>query len=431
MMSKRSLSLSVIVAGALSMGLVGCGSGGGDSSASSNTGTGYYVDSAVAGIDYVCGNQSGVTGVDGNFTFEVGKDCTFSLADVVLREVKAENLFNNVKIVENNVTVATLLQSIDVDGDVNNGIQISNELKEALVETFKTEGIENIPTGSTLDTVVSKLDQNLTDFSGYVRTATEVEDHLQATQTNVVKEMLSGKTFYSAGQSTQNQTDIWGGTVIFNEDMAEVNYTEEYAIDKGTTENFGITSIEGNKIIWFDGTYSIVDDQNKDYILFVDYDDNGQIQGQNRLYYSKANADAYINTIMPVEEPVTPTVATPDTTTPTVTTPDTTAPTSGTLPDVSAYNNIAIIKNVSSYVADNINGITDPYIVQDVSAQTSCADFGFSGTPMVSTVEGVTTKAYMNYSTQRVCSETDYSQAINVSGSRNIIIAMKQSDLNF
>ncbi len=411
------ISLSLIVAGALSMGLVGCGSGGGGSSASSNTGTGYYLDNAVTGVDYVCGNQSGVTGVDGNFTFEVGKDCTFSLADTVLRKVKGENLVNNVKIVENNITVATFLQSIDDDGDLNNGIQISTDVRKALADTFKTEGIKGIPYGNKLDTIISKLDQNVTNFGGFVHTEAEAEAHVKNTQTNVVKEMLAGKKFYIAGQSTQNKTDIWGGPATFSADMQQVDSTEAYGKDKGTTDNSVISSIDGNKIVWSDGTYAVIDSQNKDYILLTEYNSNGQVEGYTRLYYSQANADAYMKKIMPVA----PQPTTPTPTTPAAGSGSTTPTTNSTLPDVSGYKSITIYKNITANIDTNdiINSLGGgTKLLQNIPEQTSCADFGFTGNPISELVSaGTTFKQYMSASFTQ-CTELDFSQSSS-SGSKN------------
>jgi len=118
--------------------LVGCG-GGSSSNDNSNSGasanvdtsantqkigTGYYVDDAVNGVNFKCGSQEGTTDENGTFTFESGQNCTFSLGGLKLREVNASSLDNNVSILEDNTTVAQLLQTLDIDGNASNGIQI-------------------------------------------------------------------------------------------------------------------------------------------------------------------------------------------------------------------------------------------------------------------------------------------------------------------
>ena len=73
---------------------IGCGGGSssdtsssstGSSTPTANVGTGYYIDSAVEGIDYTCGTETGQTDKDGKFSFEKGTSCTFKLAGITLR----------------------------------------------------------------------------------------------------------------------------------------------------------------------------------------------------------------------------------------------------------------------------------------------------------------------------------------------------------
>ena len=58
------------------------GTGGGGSSLVVKTG--YFVDSAVAGVDFVSGGQSGTTDAAGTFTYEEGKQLSLSVGGVSL-----------------------------------------------------------------------------------------------------------------------------------------------------------------------------------------------------------------------------------------------------------------------------------------------------------------------------------------------------------
>jgi hypothetical protein len=95
-MKKTSLMVSGVAIALL--GLSGCGGGSGSSATqqTTTTGTGYYVDSAVIGVDYVCGDQKGKTGAGGEFTFEKGQNCSFTLAGIPLKTVPADNLVDGV-----------------------------------------------------------------------------------------------------------------------------------------------------------------------------------------------------------------------------------------------------------------------------------------------------------------------------------------------
>ena len=58
------------------------GTGGGVSSLVIKTG--YFTDSAVAGVDFVSGGQSGTTDAAGTFTYEEGKQLALSVGGVSL-----------------------------------------------------------------------------------------------------------------------------------------------------------------------------------------------------------------------------------------------------------------------------------------------------------------------------------------------------------
>jgi hypothetical protein len=95
----------------------------------------------VGGVEYQCGTQSGITGSDGNFTFEVGQNCTFKIGDITLRVVDSSDLQNQVKVVEDNIQVAQLLQTLDSDGNASNGITLLPEviaaIKGALINALR------------------------------------------------------------------------------------------------------------------------------------------------------------------------------------------------------------------------------------------------------------------------------------------------------
>jgi hypothetical protein len=125
----------VIVLALITFFLSACGGGGsnppdnGDS-----TNTGYFVDSAVSGLSYV--TSSGITGVTdafGAFEYAPGDSVTFSIGDVVIGEATGASLLTPVSLVpgatdETDTTVtniARFLQSLDEDGNPDNGITIA------------------------------------------------------------------------------------------------------------------------------------------------------------------------------------------------------------------------------------------------------------------------------------------------------------------
>ena len=295
-MKKTSLVISSMAA--IGLALTGCGGGGGGGSTSSTqTGTGYYVDSAVAGVNYTCGSQTGTTDKDGKFTFEQGQDCTFELAGITLKKVPSDNLVDNAKVVENNVSVARFLQSIDNDGDPSNGIQITEKTLTVLTKALQEENIKTVPDDTIkLDTVVSHIEQEDDSFQGHVVTEEEAQKHLQSTQKSTLKELLGGKTLYAVGYGSDGYHGA--GSVEFNKELTTMHYKGIWN-DPNDDETDSI-KIEGNKIIWLsDNSYSIIGTNNGDYIEFTDYNTDGSLDGTvpTRLYFDKAKAEAYFNSL--------------------------------------------------------------------------------------------------------------------------------------
>jgi|GEM_PF-4777929 len=104
--------------------------------------------------------------LNGKFIFEKGEKCTFSIAGIKLREVPADELKDGKKVLEDDLQVARFLQSIDSDGDLINGIQITPEVLEVLSDALN--GATTVPTDDNLTQVVSEVGQKVPDFKGKV-----------------------------------------------------------------------------------------------------------------------------------------------------------------------------------------------------------------------------------------------------------------------
>ena len=103
--------------------------------------TGFFVDSPVGGLDFVSGGHQGVTDAAGAFQYEEGETVSFSIGGVSLGTTTPAETLTPVDMVPSGtstsdavVNIARFLQTLDDDGDPNNGISISNEVKQALAE---------------------------------------------------------------------------------------------------------------------------------------------------------------------------------------------------------------------------------------------------------------------------------------------------------
>ena len=154
--------------------LPGCGGGG---SSEPTTGTAFYIDSAVEGITVKCGSTVSITDSSGRFTYVEGEVCTFSLGDILLRE--QGGITEGEKVFEDDIDVAQLLQSLDVDHDPSNGITITNEVLSLLA----SNGIVTLPkTDDELEDIIRQLQAAGIDFGGDYVTEEEAYEHLEETR---------------------------------------------------------------------------------------------------------------------------------------------------------------------------------------------------------------------------------------------------------
>ena len=163
------------------MTLVGCGGTNTDSTTNTSE-TAYLVDSAVSNVDYDCladTINNKVTGEDGSFSCQTMNQIRFRLGDLILGEIDAVAQDGYVfpqdivgvsrsDINNSNVTaMAQLLQSLDEDHDLENGIQISDDTKASFdADSFSAENLDVYAGNAVLN---------------QVRTETEAQEHLRTT----------------------------------------------------------------------------------------------------------------------------------------------------------------------------------------------------------------------------------------------------------
>ena len=138
------LALSALVAACGGGGDDGVVAGGGSASSgftatalqAGESLTGYFIDSPVAGLNWTTSldgtvTGTGVTGFNGQFPFRVGETVTFSIGNLVLGSAAAGSLMSPLSLSGAETTdnpfvinVARLLQTLDADGNPDNGIDL-------------------------------------------------------------------------------------------------------------------------------------------------------------------------------------------------------------------------------------------------------------------------------------------------------------------
>ena len=258
---KKSTKIVSVISVIASTFLVGCQG----SSSSSTIGTAYYIDSAVEGVSYVCGSQSGTTDTEGGFMFEKGQDCAFFIGDLLLRSVKASSLKNNISILEDDTNTAQLLQSLDSDGNAQNGIQVAKESASLFREI--TQKI--VPTDDLkLDDIVAQIKNRDNTFQGRFVSKEEAMTHLAQTKENMQNKM-GGMMSNMGGMMENMNMDTMG--VQKSTTLSDFNYIAfskplaipalaTYTTDANGTKVFNL-DINESSTNFFDGistkTYGI------------------------------------------------------------------------------------------------------------------------------------------------------------------------------
>jgi glutamine cyclotransferase len=126
--------------------LSACGGGGGDDAivpAPTSTLSGNFYDSAVSGLEYYVGGISGITDSDGGFEYpENADEIVFKIGLIeigrgvprsIMTVLDFDNYFWGPDIDKNGETsnILVLLQSLDMDRDPSNGIEISEQARTA------------------------------------------------------------------------------------------------------------------------------------------------------------------------------------------------------------------------------------------------------------------------------------------------------------
>ncbi|NOR41921.1 MAG: hypothetical protein GQ572_01200 [Gammaproteobacteria bacterium] len=115
--------------------IAACGGGGNDGPIDTVR-QGLFIDSPVEGITYKTATQSGRTDSAGTFSYKDGETITFSLGEIILGDAMARATITPIDLVQGAVdemhptvtNICRFLQSLDLDNNLDNGIEISQEI---------------------------------------------------------------------------------------------------------------------------------------------------------------------------------------------------------------------------------------------------------------------------------------------------------------
>ena len=208
------------------VGVSGCKDGGGGSDSSLRTGV--FTDSPVAGLHYQTATQSGVTAADGSFLYQSGEVVTFSLGSLELGRATGAEQLTPMDLVEGATTVAdnrvtnmlVLLQSLDADRSLNNGIQISPAIADAVSLWADSIVFDQAPASFAASSQIQDLLAELNAAEPPVftesdprprtlRSAAEAQAHMQRTLSE--RRVVSTQSGEVAGFSPDDKAWAWYG----------------------------------------------------------------------------------------------------------------------------------------------------------------------------------------------------------------------------
>ncbi|WP_101674443.1 carboxylesterase/lipase family protein [Alloalcanivorax mobilis] len=184
---KPRLALAAFAGTALA--LAGCGGDSDSSTPASLSGT--FVDSAVAGLNYTgTRTTGGVTDASGGFQYRAGETLTFSIGELALGEAEGAEQLTPLSITAGASSAdepavrnkLILLQTLDQDGDLNNGIQISDAIRSYISEHAAAIdfNLDTAPFGDSVQGLIAELDDQgaFSDTDPRARKVRDADDAL-------------------------------------------------------------------------------------------------------------------------------------------------------------------------------------------------------------------------------------------------------------
>ncbi len=187
--------IKVIFPIAVSVALVACGGGGGSDSDSDEGAAdllnkkqqGYFIDSGVDGLNYTSSPSglSGVTSNGGRFDYESGDTVTFYIGNLQLGGAAAAGVITPMGLADTNdpadskaINISRLLQTLDADGDPDNGIDISTEVQAAAAQLAGEEAEVDF-SGGAFAVEAQKLIDAIDSNKPELVSAADAQNHLE------------------------------------------------------------------------------------------------------------------------------------------------------------------------------------------------------------------------------------------------------------
>ncbi len=158
--------------------------------------TGIFNDGPVQGLEYQTQTLSGITNKKGEFQYRSGETVTFTIGNLVIGSAPGGNritpadmvveVAGDVKNIRNQkvTNIARFIQSLDSDGNIENGVTITKEIRD-IVKKYRYKIIfDQLPEDFTEDIDIIAL---FAELKLKLRTAAQARNHLRRTLHGIVK----------------------------------------------------------------------------------------------------------------------------------------------------------------------------------------------------------------------------------------------------
>ncbi|MDX9744106.1 MAG: hypothetical protein RBT59_09835 [Arcobacteraceae bacterium] len=227
--------------------LGGCGGGGG-TTPTDTTQSAYLIDSAVEGIDFTCGTLTGTTDSTGKFTYDSTKCPTgveFKLGSLSLGTINPSAINTDTyltiqelagttrdNVTDGNVTkLAVLLQSLDDNNNSNDGILITQNIKNLFTvdENLSNKTDSEV---TSLITTAGKTEKDVNDALAHLLSTLTSKSITTTANINPTDFTIPNKTGMALGSEAISDTITIAGLTI----PTYITITNgEYSLDGGTT----------------------------------------------------------------------------------------------------------------------------------------------------------------------------------------------------
>ena len=210
----KKLQLSILAA---MFTLYGCS--GSDSAAPAGTETGVLLDSPVINIGYRTETREGVTNSLGEYDYIAGETVTFFIGDLELPSVTATGVVTPLELAGSDdtsdstvVNIIRLLQTLDADGDPDNGITIADAAITSASQVDFSLSVTDFESSSAVTNLVSSSGSVNTSLISENEAIAHFEDTLVTTDVEFV--------------ANANITGIWTTDLTDNDFLAFVFFAD-------------------------------------------------------------------------------------------------------------------------------------------------------------------------------------------------------------